>query len=213
MRRPSALLLCICTVLALSACTSDEAGKQPAESSTSSVATTGGDAPILKIPILPGYKYYVGGPRMGQDEYGRFRVKSFLGEVEQPPSRGMIFGAKAEGDALEYRMWGNGLLLNVQRGKMKNGVFWPDQVEAYRLGKLIVRQNVTYEDDAKRYKVTAQDIDPENGEVIRTTESSHSYYPPAPKEEEEALGADEDSGEDSGDKAPAAAAPAAPKAE
>lgn len=162
---------------------------QPETDPAKPAAEASGQAGSLgKIPMLPGYKYYVGGPTMKRDQYGRFRIQKFNGEVAQPPSRGMIFGAKQEGDKLEYRVWGNGRLLGLHRGTMRDGVFWKEYGESYRDEKIVSRTREVSDDEAKRTKVTVEDIDPENGEVIRTTDSFVSFLPPAiPKDVKDEL--------------------------
>jgi hypothetical protein len=89
----------------------------------------------------------------------------------------MIFGAKFEGDQLEYKVWGNGVLLGFHKGVMRDGVFWKTYGEAFRQGVLVAKETIVNDDAAKRSKITTQDIDPDNGEVIRTKEISLSYLP------------------------------------
>jgi hypothetical protein len=146
---------------------------------SSPTGTASDTAVVAKIPILPGYKYYIGGPTLKRDPYGHFRIAKFNGEVEQPPSRGMVFGAKVDGNQLEYRVWGNGKLLALNRGIMRDGVFWQEYAETYRDEKLVAREHNVNDDNVKRTKQTTEDIDPETGEVIRTKETSISYFPPA----------------------------------
>lgn len=212
MKRTTALPLALVLAFSASACSKEEApapGTPAADTAPAAAsAPAGGEKSLEKIPILPGYKYYVGGPVMGKDPYGRFRLERFDGEVQQPPSRGMIFGAKREGDKLEYRVWGNGRLLGFHRGTMKNGLFWQEYIEGYRQGALTAREHVVHDDEAKRSKITTEDIDPETGEVIRTKETSISYLPPALPDEMD----DDEEGEEDDTDAPEEAAPApAPK--
>ncbi|MFN2375532.1 MAG: hypothetical protein ABR538_03285 [Candidatus Binatia bacterium] len=219
MKRTSALPLAFVLTLSVSACSKEEAPAPGAPAANTAPAAASapaaGDKALEKIPILPGYKYYVGGPVMSKDAYGRFRLERFDGEVQQPPSRGMVFGAKREGEKLEYRVWGNGRLLGFHRGTMRGGVFWQDYVEGYRQGAVTAREHLVHDDVAKRSKVTTEDIDPETGEVIRTKESSVSYLPLAIPNELSGLDDDDDEEEDEeedGAAAPRDAAPApAPK--
>ncbi|HEY2772953.1 MAG TPA: hypothetical protein VGK20_02750 [Candidatus Binatia bacterium] len=164
--------------LALLAACSKQDTAAPAGNAAAPAAAEKPQAELAKIPMLPGYKYYVGGPLMKQDPYGHFRIGDFLGEVEQPPSRGMIFGARRDGDKMEYRVWGNGILLGVHRGVFRDGVFWQDYAEGYRDGKLVARENDVNIDEEKRTKETTEDIDPQTGEVIRTKVLMLSYLPP-----------------------------------
>jgi len=184
MKRRSVLSILTLAMLTVAACSKEEAAapKAPVAGAPAAPAAEG---QLAKIPILPGYKYYVGGPVMKKDAYGKFRLSGFNGEVQQPPSRGMIFGAKTDGDQLEYRVWGNGVLLGLHRGVMRGGVFWQTYAEGYRQGVLIARETIVNDDETKRSKVTTQDLDPENGEVIRTREASLSYLPPADLEDDE----------------------------
>ena len=178
MTRRCALMI---TMLVLAGCSREDTATPgaPAAGGTAAPAaeTSAAEDRIAKIPILPGYKYYVGGPTMKRDAYGRYRLAGFNGEVEQPPSRGMIFGAKREGDQLEYRVWGNGVLLGLHKGIMRDGVFWQEYAEGYRDGKLVARERTVNDDAAKRSKLTIEDIDRENGEVIRVKEGFRSYLP------------------------------------
>lgn len=173
MKPVSLIPIVLFAALALGGCSGDESATP--ESNTMNVNPEKGE--LAKIPILPGYKYYVGGPVMKKDAYGRYRLHKFEGEVEQPPSRGMIFGAKFDGDKLEYKVWGNGRLLGYHRGVMRDEVFWQEYAEAYRKEVLVAREVLVHDDEAMRSKVTSEDIDPETGEVIRKREGLLSYKP------------------------------------
>lgn len=172
----------------VAACSREEAAapeaKAPAAAAPAAAAKPAAEAEVPKIPMLPGYEYYAGGPSLKRDAYGRFRIASFNGKVDQPPSRGMIFGVKREGDQLEYRVWANGALAALHRGTMREGLFWQDYVENYRGGKLTAREKDTHNDATRTSHIVVEDIDPENGEVIRTRELDHSYLPPAMKPED-----------------------------
>lgn len=216
MRRSSVLLAAMLTTLVVASCSKDEASKT-APAATAAKATS--DAKLEKIPILPGYKYYVGGPMLKRDAYGRYRIASFNDEIQQPPSRGMIFGAKIEGDKIEYRVWGNGVLLGFHRGILRDGLFWQQYGESYRMGKLTARENAVNDDEAKASILTTEDIDPETGEVIRTKQHKISYTPPklpsGDPEDDHFFDDDEEEEDDAGTAEPAtppAAAPAAPAA-
>ena len=70
----------------------------------------------------------------------------------------------------------------------------------------VKHERIANDDSTKRSKITTEDIDPDNGEVIRTKETSISYLPPVAKP-------DDDMDDDAGDQAapaPKAAAPADP---
>jgi hypothetical protein len=172
------------------------------------------EADLPKIPLLPGYKYYVGGPMLSQDKHGRHRIKKFMDEVAQPPSRGMVFGAKQDGDKLEYKVWGNGRILALHRGTMREGLYWDEYVEAYKSGKLVARETITHDDATKTSKVVTEEFDYETGEPIRTKDMTISYSPPVLPDEDEEEDEDAPAGEAPKADAPApvAPAPAAPGA-
>lgn len=202
-----AIVLSICAV---AACSNDEPASPGANAAPLAAAKSSGEETVAKIPILPGYKYYVGGPVMKRDQYGRYRIMKFNDEVQQPPSRGMIFGTRSDGDQLEYRVWGNGTLLAFHKGVMRDGLFWQQYAESYRSNKLTARERSEFIDAEKRSKVTIEDIDPEDGEVIRTRQYYASYIPPPkPDPDEEDEEGEEMERTNSG--APPAAAPPAGK--
>ncbi|HYB98316.1 MAG TPA: hypothetical protein VEC57_04200 [Candidatus Limnocylindrales bacterium] len=195
---------------ALAACTSDEKAADPTKPTPTAKADGGKpaaeeDARPRNIPILEGYKYYVAGPVMKKDPYGRYRITDFQGEVAQPPSRGLIFGVKRDGDRFEYKVWANGRLVGAHRGIIRDGLYWPEYREGYRDEKLVAREYVTNDDAAKVMRLKVEDIDPATGEVIRTSEGSQTYSPPAlPEDADEG---DEGEGDQGKPAAPAAAAP------
>lgn len=175
MKRSSLVLSALLFVLA--GCSKPETPPAAAPAPAAAKAPAA-EARVLQVPVLPGYKYYVGGPVLAQDAYGRFRITSFNGEVQQPPSRGMVFGVKREGDQIEYRVWGNGTPLGFHKGVMKDGLYWEDSSEGYRMGKLVAREKMTHDDAAKQTKIVTEDLDPETGEQIRTKEGFLPYTPP-----------------------------------
>lgn len=201
MKRSSTLAVLTFTLFA-AACTSDE-GKPPA-ASPPAAASAADEARPVKVPILEGYKYYVGGPVMGKDAHGRYRISDFQGEVQQPPSRGMVFGVKRDSDQMEYRVWGNGKLLAVHKGVMRDGIFWQEYVEGYRDEQLVAREYHTHNDAETRTTIKTEDLDPKTGESIRVREYSVSYQPPVLPSEP---GDDADLGSDDDDAAPAASPP------
>jgi hypothetical protein len=225
----SAVPLAAIALFLLAGCSKDEAPVPAAPAAPSAAApakpkapTPVNEADLPKIPILPGYKYYIGGPMLMADKWGKYRISKFNGEVAQPPSRGIVFGAKQDGDKLEYKVWANGRIVGFHKGTMREGVYWDEYVEGFKNGAVVARENITHDDNAKKSKVITEDIDGETGEVIRTREKFLSYFPPKDDPSME----DED-GEDAGtagtaatDAPPtpaapapgAAAAPAAPAA-
>lgn len=178
MKRFILLSIALFAVCVAAACSKSEAPPAAAPAVAPAAAKApAAEARTLQIPILPGYKYYVGGPALSRDQYGRYRISAFNGEVQQPPSRGMIFGVKRDGDQIEYRVWGNGTPLGFHKGVMKDGGFWEDYGEGYRMGKLVAREKTTHDDVAKQSKVVTEDLDPETGERIRTKEGFLPYAP------------------------------------
>lgn len=196
-----ALSIAFLALFAAASCSEDRPAPDGAPA-----APAAAEEKVAKIPLLPGFKYYAGGPVMKRDAYGTYRLHHFDGEVEQPPSRGMVFGAKREGDKLEYRVWANGKLIAVHRGVFREGdVFWQEYAESYVDEKLTARERDENLDDQKKTKVVLEDIDPENGEVIRVTEALRSYYPPKIETDDEGAVEDGPGGDGAGEAAPAAA--------
>ncbi len=204
------------TMLVVAGCSREEAPTQTAAKAGAPAAAPGAkakgptpvnEADLPRIPILEGYKYYIGGPFLAPDKYGKQRIQKFNDEVAQPPSRGMVFGARRDGDRMEYKVWGNGRILGYHKGVFREGVYWDEYIEGYKDGKVVARETITHDDVAQRSKVITEELDYETGEVIRTKELSLSYLPAAlPKEMED----DEDEDEDApAADAPKAAAPAA----
>lgn len=162
------------------------------------------EADLPKIPIEPGYKYYIGGPHLDKDKYGKHRIQSFNDEVAQPPSRGMVFGVKRDGDKVEYKVWANGRYVALNRGRMVDGLFWKDYYEGFKKEVLVTRETYTHDDEKKVTRIVTEEFDYETGEPIRTKEMEMSYFP---AEED-----DEEDEEDAGTAKPAAGTPAAPAA-
>jgi len=175
--------------LALCALACSDPAKGPAASQPPSTPAAGADARPAKVPILEGYKYYVGGPLLKKDAYGRERIAKFLGEVEQPPARGMVIGSKVDGDHLEYRVWVNGRAVGVYRGVVKDGTFWREFAETYRGEKPVARETTVNDDAAEVMHIKTEDVDPVTGETIRVTETTKPYkapeLPPLPDDDEE----------------------------
>ncbi|HYC56440.1 MAG TPA: hypothetical protein VEL28_16025 [Candidatus Binatia bacterium] len=172
--------------LMISACSSDEPAPESGETAKAKVKAEDADDRPVNVPILEGFKYYVAGPMMKKDPYGRYRITDFQGEVAQPPSRGLIFGVKRDGDRFEYRVWANGRLVGTHKGAIRDGLYWPEYREGYRDQKLVAREYVTNDDEAKLMRLKLEDIDPATGEVIRTSEYAQSYKPPViPNDEDD----------------------------
>ncbi len=171
-----ALAVVVCGV----ACSSDPAkeNKGSVPGTVGAQTAAGGDARPAKVPILAGYVYYIGGPLLKKDAYGRDRIAKFMGEVAQPPARGMVIGAKRDGDRLEYRVWANGTPLGMYRGVMKDGLFWREYAETFRGDKTIAREFSVNDEAAQLMRVKVEDVDPATGETIRVTESTKKFKAP-----------------------------------
>jgi hypothetical protein len=185
-----------CTVMAvatfgISGC--DWLSGDDAQNATPTTPVTAGS----KIEPIEGMRYYVGGPVMRQDQYGRMRVKSFNGEIKKPTARGLVIGYKElEGDRFELRTWLNGDPVSEQRGFVDGeGLFWYDERSTIGPeGVVIVRQTLTHDDDAKIIHSVVEHLDPTDGEVVSMYETDLPYSPPdvnMEDEEEEADAADD----------------------
>ncbi|MBI5505511.1 MAG: hypothetical protein HY899_11970 [Deltaproteobacteria bacterium] len=213
MSRPIVPLGALALAVAIfAAACSSEPSKENKETQTgaaSKAPPAAGDARPAKIPILEGYTYYVGGPLLKKDAYGRERIAKFLGEVAQPPGRGMVIGVKREGDRLEYRVWVNGGSVGLYRGVTRDGLFWREYIETFRGEKTIVREFTVNDDAAQLMRIKTEQVDPETGETIRVSETTKKYQAPAlpdlPEDSE-----DDDSGAEKGDSDAKPAPPAQP---
>lgn len=173
---------------ALHGCSKSEEGPQ----TKGSAATT--------IEPVDGMKYYVGGPVMKLDQYGRMRLGGFNGEISTPTSRGLLLGFKKNADStFDYRTWLNGSIITQSTGFLdKDGLLWYSERVSYDAnGDITVRQKFEYDDEAKVVKSVLNHIDPESGEVVKTFTRETPY---APTEEEKAEMFEDDS---EGEQAPA----------
>lgn len=141
-------------------------------------------------PVSPveGMKYYVGGPVMKHDAYGRLRLGGFNGEVAAPTSRGLLLGYRLEPDGrhFEYRTWVNGRAVSKSNGFLDaQGLLWFTDRETYDSnGTVLTRQTFTYDDNAKKMATTVQQLDPKTGAVIHTSTQETPYTPPEEAESE-----------------------------
>ena len=160
----AATLFVLVVVSALSACSRDE--PKPTA------------APVSIEPV-EGMKYYVGGPLMKADQYGRYRISGFNGEISAPTTRGLLLGAKLDGNRFEYRTWINGKLISRSTGFVDdNGLYWYEERFTYHFnGNAIAHQLLRYDDDRKVMLSTLEQLDPETGEVVRTHETEIPYTP------------------------------------
>lgn len=145
------------------------------------------------IEPVEGMKYYVGGPIMKFDQYGRMRLGGFNGEISTPTSRGLLLGFKKNADStFDYRTWLNGAIITQSTGFLdKDGLLWYTERVSYDAnGDITVRQKFEYNDEAKIAKSVLNHIDPESGEVVKTFTQETPY---APTEEEKAKMFEDDS--------------------
>lgn len=140
------------------------------------------------VAPVQGMKYYVGGPVMKHDAYGRLRLGGFNGEVAAPSSRGLLLGYRLEPDGkhFEYRTWVNGRAVSKSNGFLDaQGLLWFTDRETYdSKGAVLTRQTFTYDDDAKKMTTTVQQLDPKTGAVINDTKQDTPYAPQAEAEPE-----------------------------
>ncbi len=123
-----------------------------------------------KIEIEKGMRYFVGGPLISVDRYGRSRIKSYEGEVLTPPSRGVVIGLKQDEDGnFESKTWILGRLVSLTKGLLgSDGLQRPTYKETYSGGKVIWRQWIEYDNAAEKMKIKHEMIDPESGKVVKT---------------------------------------------
>jgi len=155
-----------------------------------------------KIEPIAGMKYYVGGPVMKYDKYGRMRLAGFNGEVSNPTTRGLLLGFKKGDDgSFDYRTWLNGAIISESTGFLDaDGLLWYRERVSYdATGAVVVRQKFSYDEERKVMKSTLEHLDPADGKVVKTVADEVPFTPPAP-----APDAEEDE-EDSGDDPPPAA--------
>ena len=156
-------------------------------------------AELPKITPVPEMKYYVGGPVMKHDSYGRLRLGGFSGEVATPSSRGLLIGYKLEpdGKTFDYRTWVNGRAVSKSTGFLDGaGLLWFSNRETYDSeGKIIARQAYTYDDAAKVMHSSVEQLDPVTGAVIQTFKQDMPYTPVEEPDEDE----EEDEEGDAGD--------------
>jgi len=142
-------------------------------------APTTGSAATTIEPV-EGMKYYVGGPIMKFDQYGRMRLGGFNGEISTPTSRGLLLGFKKNDDStFDYRTWLNGAIITQSTGFLdKEGLLWYTERVSYDAnGDITVRQKFEYDDEAKIMKSVLDHIDPESGEVVKTFTRETPYVP------------------------------------
>jgi hypothetical protein len=150
------------------------------------------------IEPIEGMKYFVGGPVMGHDKYGRMRMQSFNGEVKNPTARGLVIGFKeGPGTDYEFRTWLNGMPINKTFGfRDEDGLLWYKERFTFNSdGKVVVHQVFGYDDDKQIMQSTIEYLDPDDGEVLKKVTTEIPYAPP----EDDDDWADEDDGEQDGE--------------
>jgi hypothetical protein len=156
------------------------------------------------IEPIEGMKYYVGGPVMKFDQYGRMRLGGFNGEISSPTSRGLLLGFKKNADStFDYRTWLNGAIITASKGFVDaDGLLWYTERVSYDAnGDVTVRQKFQYDDQAKVMKSVLDHIDPATGEVAKNITQDIPYAPTV--SEKEQMFDDDSDGEGEGDAEPA----------
>lgn len=164
---------------------------------------TNGKEETRIIEPIEGMKYYVGGPVMGHDKYGRMRMKSFNGEIKNPTARGLVIGFKEDpDDKYEFRTWLNGMAINKTYGfRDEDGLLWYEERFTYNPdGRVVVRQTFDYDDGKQIMTSTIEYLDPEDGDVLKKATSEIPYAPPDDEEDWEDEDEDEDEGAEADEK-------------
>jgi hypothetical protein len=156
------------------------------------------------IEPIEGMKYYVGGPVMKFDQYGRMRLGGFNGEISSPTSRGLLLGFKKNADStFDYRTWLNGAIITESKGFVDaEGLLWYTERVSYDAnGDVTVRQKFQYDDQAKVMKSVLDHVDPATGEVAKSITQEIPYAPT--DSEKKAMFEEDSEGEGEGDAEPA----------
>lgn len=147
------------------------------------------------IEAVEGMKYFVGGPVMKYDKYGRMRLGGFNGEISTPTTRGLLLGFKKNDDrTFDYRTWLNGEIISESSGFLDaDDLLWYSERVSYDAnGEVVVRQKFNYDDDKKLMISTLEHIDPVEHKVVKTETQEIPYTPAADEEnEDDDKGADE----------------------
>lgn len=153
-------------------------------------------AAAAAIERVEGMSYYVGGPIMKYDKYGRMRLGGFNGEISSPTTRGLLVGFKKNDDAtFDYRTWLNGAIITQSTGFVDtDGSLWYTERVTYDAkGVVVVRQKFVYDNEKQIMTSTLEHIDPESGDVVKTTSKDTPY---APTEAEKAAMEDDEEADD-----------------
>jgi len=144
------------------------------------------DVPVIEK--IEGMRYYVGGPVMKADKYGRLRLGGFNGQVTTPSSRGLLIGYKPNDDGtFEYRTWVNGRPVQKSVGFVdEEGLLGFTKRETYDgKGRVIARQTLKYDNDREVMTSTYEQVDPQTGEVLKTVSRDVPYAPPTEEDSED----------------------------
>jgi len=172
----------IVTMLALGACSG---GGEDATDKTGTAATA--KSPPPPIERVSGMKFYVGGPVLKKDRYGRQRLLLFSGEVSAPTTRGLLIGFKPEtdGEDFDYRTYINGRLVARSTGFVIDDLLWFKERFTYNSAdQLFMHQTFTYDDANEMMTSRLEHLDPETGEVVQTIDEKIPYSPPEEDEED-----------------------------
>ena len=142
--------------------------------------------PVSKLDAIPGMRYYVGGPALRADKFGRLRLRGFNGEVSAPTTRGLLLGMKVEDGKFDYRTWVNGRIVSSSVGFLdEEGLLWYTERWSYDFdGKTVSHQSLEYDDEREIQISVLELLDPETQEVVQTIEADIPYRPVEDDEED-----------------------------
>jgi hypothetical protein len=160
--------------------------------------------PPQLIERIEGMKYYVGGPMMQADRYGRSRLANFNGEVSAPTSRGLLIGFKVEGKKFDYRTYINGRMVSSSTGFLDDEkLLWFDERFTYDFsGKVIARQTLSYDDASEMMTSSVEHMDAVSGEVVTKIDQKIPYAPAEDDDEDSDSLFDDEQEEGEGEDAP-----------
>ncbi len=137
--------------------------------------------PRPKVAAQEGFKYYVGGPIIQSDQYGRNRLSGFNGTIMQPTNRGLLVGVKMDKDRnFEFRTWLNGALAQLSTGFIRDdGTYWYRERRGYdAAGTLVTKRAFEYDDEAEVMTTVVTYYDTDDGTVLEERTLEMPYKPP-----------------------------------
>ncbi len=141
-----------------------------------------------KIEAQAGWKYYVGGPVVKPDGFGRYRIGEFQGEISKPSARGFLVGVKREPNK-EFQMttWINGLKMMEASGFIgRYGIYFVTKRTALDgQGRVMSKQTLEYDDEHELEKSVLEYFDPETSESVHTVKSERPYRPPPDEDDDD----------------------------